>query len=436
MLNRKNSDDEEVQRLRQEISGLRKAIEELSLLNVLSGAISSTMSLDNIMQKVVSESVKAIKAEQGTINLLEKDDLQANPFKTMIRKADETTPRFKYRLDQELSGWMLTHNKPLLVNDFQTSKEFGHVGSRESSIKSLLSVPLVCKGNLIGVLNLFNKKEVGGFTIDDQRLLTIIATQSAQVIENARLYAEEKRFHQLEQELEMAKEIQERLLPKESPTVPNFDIAGASYPAKNVGGDYFDFFELEKERWCIALGDVAGKGIPAALLMSHLQATMRNQAMSNRNLVECISKTNNFLCRNTEDNKFVTLFCGILDPGARTYHYVNAGHNYPYHVKATGEITPLKEGGLVVGMLPDVPYEDDSIEMQPGDVVVIYSDGVTEANNEREDMFGEARLQTLLKEVRTKSAKEIVDDVYEAVKKHEASSEPDDDITVVVIKSV
>ncbi len=428
--------DEQLAGLKQENERLRQSVAELSTLNELTSVITSTMALDKIMAKVVSGSVKAVKAEQGTIHLVDKDAEAVDPFKTYIRKADETTPKERLRLDAELSGWMLRKREPLLINDFENNEYFINRQAGGLHIKTLLSVPLVCKGELIGVLNLFNKKEDQGFTSDDQRMLTIIGSQSAQVIENARLYEQEKHLLEIEKDLEMAHVIQQRLLPKGSPDIRGFDIAGASHPAKDVGGDYFDFIQLDRDRWFITLGDVSGKGVSASLLMSHLQATIWNQAMSNDSVVAAISKANNVLHRNTPSNKFVTLFGGILDSSTGAYDYVNAGHNFPFHLKIDGTMEALREGGLVLGMMPDMVYEAGSTTIAPGEMVVIYSDGVTEAEDPQEEMFGDGRLQELLSSSRDKSAEELVSTIYQNVKAFEANTEQDDDITVVVVKAV
>ncbi len=427
--------DSEVERLRAENDKLKTSLKELAILNELSVLIDSTMSSSKVMEKVVAESVKAINAEQGTIHLLDKEKGKNDPFRTLIRKADETEPANKFRLDQELSGWMMINRKPLVINDFQNSKQFFNRAAGDVKIRTLLTVPLICKGELVGVLNLFNKKSNDGFSENDQRLLSIIASQSAQVIENARLYEQEKQLLKIEKELEMAYSIQQKLLPKESPDIPGFDIAGLSYAAKNVGGDYFDYIKLDDNNWCIALGDVSGKGIPAALLMSHLQATMRYQVQANQTIKDSIYKANNFICTNTEDNKFVTLFGGILDVKNKVFNYVNAGHNFPFYLSG-GKLIPLKDGGLVLGMLPDIPYDDNSIKFKKDELVVVYSDGVTEARNELEDMYGDKRLQDLIIKNQKKSATEIASVIYKEVKEFERNMEQDDDITVVVIKAI
>lgn len=430
---------EELTKLKAENERLKKSIEDLLTINNLARLISSTMPVEEILDTVVSVSVKAIGAAQGTISLLD-EQVMDDPFKTLVRKADETHFTQKYRLDQELSGWMLKHRKALLINDFQNNRTFRGEYEKVAEIQSLLSVPLLCKGKLIGVLNLFNKKEKGDkngeFFQNDQRLLSIIASQSAQVIENARLYEQEQQLFQIEQEVKTARTIQERLLPKEAPVIPGFEVAGVSYSAKNVGGDYFDFVELDDQRWVIALGDVSGKGIPASLLMASVQATLRNQALTTDTLVECVAKSNQYLYQTTESTKFVTLFCGILDAKAQSFNYVNAGHNFPLYLDKNGSIQNLETGGLMLGIVPEAAFEDAAVKFQPGEIIVIYSDGVTEAENQLEDMFGEKRLAKALQDYKHESANAIMTRIYQQVKEFEGQDKQDDDITLVVIKAV
>jgi len=184
-----------IEELEKEIQHLKKTVEDLRTINQLARIISSTMPVDQILDEVVAASVKAIKAEQGTISLLanqkEKEET-GDPFKTMIRKGGASRQRGRYRLSDHLSGWMLSNRKPLTINDVKNDNTLKGLQLLNEEIQSILSVPLMCKGNLIGVLNIFNKKDVGGFSNDDQRLLSIIASQSAQIIENARLYEKEK----------------------------------------------------------------------------------------------------------------------------------------------------------------------------------------------------------------------------------------------------
>ncbi|HEX9652064.1 MAG TPA: GAF domain-containing protein, partial [bacterium] len=257
--------DSQLEELEKENRRLKKTVEDLSSINQLATIISSTMPVEKILNRVVEVSVKAIKAEQGTISLLDEKQT-ADPFKTLIRKVDMTQPQAQFRLDDHLSGWMIANRRPLLINDLSTDQTFRGLQPLKQNIRSLLSVPLLCKGKLIGVVNLFNKKEGGLFTEDDQRLFAIIASQSAQVIENARLYEEEKRLRKFEHELQMAREIQEGLLPKAIPEAKRLDIASYFNPATQVGGDYFDYFQLGEDQISMVMADVSGHGTSAALV--------------------------------------------------------------------------------------------------------------------------------------------------------------------------
>ncbi|MFQ5865529.1 MAG: GAF domain-containing SpoIIE family protein phosphatase [bacterium] len=425
--------NEELKKLLSENERLKKSIEDLWTINQLARIISSTIPVEQILDKVVSVSVKAIGAEQGTIHLLEEKQSD-DPFKTLIRKAASSKMGVKYRLDDELSGWMIKNRKPLVINDSSHAQTMYGKHTVAQGIRSILSVPLMCKGKLIGVVNLFNKKEGGQFSKGDQRLLSIIASQSAQVIENARLYEEEKQLRYFEQQLEMAHNIQIGLLPKKSPQIECIDLAGKSIPAKIVGGDYFDFIELTDDRLGVALGDVSGKGIPAALLMSNLQATLRGQALINSSCKECIDQANYLLYTNTDPEKFVTLFYGVLDCKNKTMHYVNAGHNFPFLLDHRGKFVQLEIGGVVMGMFPDYPFEEGQLQLRSGEIIVMYSDGVTEAENEQEDQFGEKRIKQIVRQYRHSSAKEIIEKICESVDEFTGSIEQADDITLVVLK--
>ncbi|MCG8608469.1 SpoIIE family protein phosphatase [bacterium] len=431
---RKSSQDE-LQKLANENKRLKKSIEDLWTINQLARIISSTIPVNRILEKVVDVSVKAIKAEQGTISLLDPEE-NHDTFKTLIRKVDRSQPIGKYRLDNDLTGWMIKNRKPLLINDISRDETFKLQRELFKEIHSILSVPLLCKGRLIGVLNVFNKKGGLDFSSEDQRLLSIISSQSAQVIENARLYEEEKQLREFEKELETARSMQMRLLPKESPHIPCFEVAGVSHPAREVGGDYYDFIDLGDKSWGIALGDVVGKGVPAALLMSNLQATLRSQAWTNTSIVECISKTNNILYLNTESNKFATLFYGTLSPETSVFRYVNAGHNFPFHFDQKGNVSSLEKGGIVLGLIPDCPFEEDEIELKPGELVVIYSDGVTEAENTKEELFDEQRLQEVVNQSKHLNAQQLVDLLVERVKSFTGAKAQDDDITLIVLKAL
>ncbi|MCY4189084.1 MAG: GAF domain-containing protein, partial [Bryobacterales bacterium] len=232
-----------IARLEGENRRLKAAVEELSILNEVSTAVSSTSSLDATVDLIVRKCVQHLRVEQGAVLLFDRLE-QGASLKTVVRKIEQDDSRvIPMRLGDQITGWMLKNRRPLVINDFESETRFrGTSGS--SHVQSLLCVPMLLKGRLIGVVNVFNKQGTGGFCEGDQRLLSIIATQSAQVVENARLAEEEKALAVLQEELRLAREIQEKLLPRQPPQVPGYAIAGISEPAKRVGGDYFDYLEL------------------------------------------------------------------------------------------------------------------------------------------------------------------------------------------------
>ncbi len=429
----KNDYEHDLDSLRKENQRLLRAVEELSILNEISTAIASTMGLEKIESLMVKKCIKHFNVEQTAVMLL-KEENEEKPFQTMIRKADRSGFPIPYRLDAQLTGWMLKNRQPLLVNDLKTDKRFQLPPGDGVLIQSLLCAPLFLKGKMIGLIACFNKKNNEGFTDDDKRLLSIIAAQSAQVIENARLYEQEKMLSRIQEEHRLAAEIQSRLLPKSAPNIEGYDIAGVSYPAKTVGGDYFDFIPLDDKRLAFCVADISGKGIPAALLMSNLQATIRTEAHLLPKPCECLNRTNNALYQNTQANKFATLFYAVLDCKNHTICYSNAGHNRPFLWRCNGEKQELTTAGIVLSMVKDSDYSEDIININSGDLLIIYSDGITEAINKKNEEYGEKRLEELAKHLREKEAREIVDMIIDNVNNFSAKQPQFDDMTLMVIK--
>jgi serine phosphatase RsbU (regulator of sigma subunit) len=422
-----------VSRLEEENRRLRRALEELAVLNEIASAICSTMSLDRMVESMVEKCVHHLKVEQGAVMLLREEEADA-PFQTMVRKTDSAANVVPYHFGGQLTGWMLKNRRPLLINDLKSDPRFQAVGPADFPIRSLLSVPLVLKGRLIGLLNVFNRQGREGFTEEDQRLLGIIAAQSAQAIENARLYEEEQTLLRVQEELRLAYEIQTNLLPKASPEVAGYDIAGKSIPAQDVGGDYYDFIPMDDRRLAICLGDVSGKGMPAALLMANVQATVRGQTLLSLSPGECVRRSNTLLFRSTDIQRFVTFFYGILDTGENRFSYSNAGHNHPLLFSADREPLRLGTGGLVLGIMEDVPFGEKEVSFNPGDLLVIYSDGITEAMDAQEEDFGEERLIAVAREHREDSCRELIEKVLQAVRRHAGNVPQMDDMTLVAIR--
>lgn len=411
---------------------LRRAVEELSILNEIASAISSTMEVEKITNLILSKCIKKIDVEQGTVTLLKED--VSNPFKTFVRVEDSTARGLPYHFGISLAGWMLKNQKPVLTNDLGSDPRFRGVNREEIKVRSMLCVPLKVKNRLIGLFSLFNKKK-GAFTADDQRLLSIIAIQSAQIIENARLYEEEKRLQQMEEDLKTAKNVQLSLLPKENPRLPDIDIAGFSLPAREVGGDYYDFINLDQDHLGIVIADVSGKGMPAALLMANLQATLRGQALTNYAPSQCVAKSNSLLCRSVETGKFVTLFYGILNTKEKSFTYTNAGHCYPLIFNSKGKFRKLEEGGLILGVLDNYPYQQKRIILEPGELILLFTDGISEAFNKRKEQFEEERLIKVVQENFHLDAKGISQRILDSVIAFQKDVPQSDDLTLVVVKT-
>jgi sigma-B regulation protein RsbU (phosphoserine phosphatase) len=240
----------------------------------------------------------------------------------------------------------------------------------------------------------------------------------------------------MQEEMKLAYKIQMSLLPKEPPRFAGYDVAGATIPAKAVGGDYFDFVRVNDDTLAFCLGDVSGKGMPAALLMANLQATLRSQIMTGASPKECLARANNLIYRSTDDDKFATLFYGTLDRSAHEIVYANAGHNYPLFLKAGDKPARLETGGLVLGCLENFPYAESTVSLCAGDSLLVYSDGITESINANDEEYGEERLAALFVNHRSDTAQRLIDEIVSAVKAHAIGSPQTDDMTLLVIKGI
>ncbi len=420
-----------IERLERENVRLKLAVEELSILNQISTAVSSASSLDETVDLIVRRCIQHLKVEQGAVLLF--DSLEkGSALRTMVRKVEKDTGDIPMRLGDQITGWMLTHQRPLVVNDFDTDSRF-RAPSDRGGIRSLLCVPMKLKGRLIGVVNVFNKAAGGDFGPNDQRLLSIIATQSAQLLENARLLEEQKALEILQEELRLAREIQKNLLPKEAPVLAGYQVAGHSVPAKRVGGDYYDFLDLGEERLGLCLADVSGKGITAALLMSNVQATIRSQSRMAPSIGDCVSTSNDMLYASTDSDKFVTMFYGVLDTAANRLDYCNAGHNPPVLLGGS-EAVLLETGGPVLGVLPGFPFESGQVGFEPGQTLLVYSDGFSEAMDSRENEFGDERLRDLAQEYADLAPEEMLSTILEAVQQFCGDGPQTDDMTIMAIR--
>ena len=313
-----------------------------------------------------------------------------------------------------------------------------------SALGSELLLPLAVKDTLLGILSLGPKRSEEPYSPSDVRLLQSVAAQTAIALENSQLTAEiarESAFRaRLSREIEIAREVQEGLFPQHFPPVNGIEYVGFCRPALGVGGDYYDFVKVG-EQLGIAVGDISGKGIPAALLMASLQASLRAQAISAPvDLATLMARLNELIYENSPANRYATFFYGQYDPATRSLHYVNAGHNAPmvFRPRAGGvDLLRVDGGGPVIGLLPSAAYQQFAIDLRPGDLLVGYTDGVSEAMNPDDEEWGEERMAEAVRTTCLElHPKEVVTRLMEAADGFAHGAKQHDDMTLVVVRVV
>ncbi len=312
-----------------------------------------------------------------------------------------------------------------------------------ATLQSELLLPLAVRDKLLGFISLGPKRSEEPYTSSDVRLLKSVAAQTGLALENANLVRtvadEVAQRERLNREVEIAREVQERLFPQKLPIVRGLDYAGHCRTALGVGGDYYDFLALPKGNLGIAIGDVSGKGIAAALMMASLQASLRSEATrAPENLAAALSNINRLVYEASASNRYATFFYGQYDPALGRFDYVNAGHNPPmifHDGRENGTITRLEPGGTVIGLLEDVQYEQGSVRLGPGDVLVAFTDGISEAMNPNDEEWGEDRMIDAVRACRFSSAQQLLEAIFDAATKYAGTAPQHDDMTLVVVRA-
>ncbi len=341
----------------------------------------------------------------------------------------------------------LRKNEPVVIyEDDEESWQPEDAPDRDKlrELNSQLLLPVGAKNQLSGVISLGPKLSEEPYSANDLRLLKSVASQTGLALENSRLTEaialEAVQKERINREIEIAREVQERLFPQDLPKVAGLEYYGACRPASGVGGDYYDFFDLEAEKFGIAIGDVSGKGIGASLMMASLQASLRGQAIhSGDDLASLMGNVNRLVYETSTTNRYATFFYAQYDPKTRKLHYVNAGHNPPFLLRGKGtdlEVILLTEGGPVVGMLPPmlVEYEQGEIVLKPGDMLVGSTDGITEAMNPADEEWGEDSMLEELKKLVSLPSKKVLEHIVAAADKFADGAKQHDDMTMIVIK--
>lgn len=404
----------------------------LALISKVGVTLLASATLNETLDQIVSLVFEAVPADRCL--LMMREDSTEELRVAVARLRDRVGEVGEIRVSRNVLDEVVMRGKSVLTSDAQHDPRFASGTVVLQGIRSVLAVPLGVADKVFGIIYADSPIAEGRFTEDHLKLLTTLASVAAIRVENARLLEAQLQQERLERELQLAMEIQQRFQPTAPPVVNGYELQGISFPCYEIGGDYYDFIERDDGRLVIALGDVSGKGTAAALLMSSLHAAVHAQAGSHDTLVETISAVNRYLADNIPPNRFVTLFYAELDPPTGTLSFLNAGHNPPLIVHSAGTVEQLASGGLPLGIKRDAEYREGRTQLQMGDILVIYSDGVTEAASPSGEEFGPTRLYEVVSRNIDASAAGVRDRIESALTKFSQGTQAADDITLVIVK--
>ncbi len=417
-----------IQRILTQLFGREKS-DYRNILESLSHDILTILDVDNLKQKITSVLTESLMLEN--VHLIIESPFGDYRVDFLTESGTEV---YSFSVNSELISLMRKRNKPISVEELINSMESEEEKEILNRLNCYLLMPLSHREDLKGILCLGNKLTRTSFSADDASLLNLLAGQIAIALENIELYKEKIAKQRIEEEISLAREIQQMLLPNHVPQGKNFEISAMNIPSKEVGGDYYDFIELDDQHIGIAIGDIAGKGIPGALLMSNLQAALRASAWQYRKPELVMNKINNQLAHTTSAEKYATFFYGIFDTKKLTFTFSNAGHNYPIIKMRDGAHCFLSEGGLVIGVQPDFPYKSSQVKLSPGDTIVFYTDGITEAMNVNVEEFGEKKLIDIILHNPFHTAEELRNLIYEEMIRFTRGTPQYDDLTLIVLR--
>ena len=400
-----------------------------------------TLDFDQALTTLVEGATELIGADRGSVLML---DEATGTLSIRVARglSDEIVRSTRIRLGEGIAGQVAATGKPIALQDVRThpgwKKKQPASRSDQYADFSALCVPLEIHGTVRGVMT-FNQKRSGKpFDDDDLEFAGLIANQAAVVLFSAGLHRHFLDKQVLEQELKIARAIQQRLLPQCPPAIPGFRTAAAQTMCHSVGGDYYDFVPLASGELAVAIGDVAGHGVGSALLATDARTSLRESLSRGDSLASCLEHLNDVLQADTSDEMYMTFILGFLDPKKRCFQFASAGHHMPVLLRG-GRVERLPAAGsnIPLGVRRGLKFGlEDPLMLERGDLLVLFTDGIWEAADSAGRRFGTAGLEESLAGHRKKSEEEIVTAVFDAVARHRATPEPEDDCTLIVLRAV
>jgi sigma-B regulation protein RsbU (phosphoserine phosphatase) len=422
--------------LREENERLRREVARQKSLVEASESLHSTLDLEALLRIILATASGAVGAERGTVYLVADDG--ASLWSKVV--AGDQHLEIRLPVGKGIAGSVAKTGETVRIDDAYADPRFDPSTDRRSGFRtrSILCAPIRSReGRTVGVFQLLNKRD-GAFVAEDVEYLDSLSVHAALALENARLHRSAIEKERQDREIAVAQGIQRTLLPARSTRRAGpFSLAGMNELCEDASGDYYDFFDLADGRTGVAIGDVSGHGLGSALVMAEARAFLRAFARTVSDLAEIVALLNEFLSRDLTNGKFMTLFLGALDEGTGDFAWCSAGHNPPFHLRrATGETGTLDATGPVLGVMPGLPYRAGTpIRLERGDVLLLYTDGATEAPDAKGDLFGEDRLQDVLREAAARPAEGILDAVKAALVAWTGGKPNRDDLTLAVVRA-
>jgi serine phosphatase RsbU (regulator of sigma subunit) len=405
----------------------------ISVMGAVSQALIYHMPLEKLLDHIMDVLIQHLPMDRGVL-MIKNEATQALEPK-VVRVQNGALRAQSIFVSQTIVRTALERNSAILISDIQADEGLRQqVSVVQAQIHSAMCVPLWNNQDIIGLIYCDRASLLEQFTEDDLRLLTLLANLAAVKIENARLIDESIKALQYERELALAVQIQKNFLPRTEPDFAPYEISGSARACRRVGGDYYDYIAIDKDRLAVVVADVSGVGVSASLLMASLRGALHEKFPGTVDLGELASKLNDFVYSSSDSHLFISFFLAIIDRRKDEVVYVNAGHNPPLLQGRRGPVRLLGSTGLCLGMFPDQSYAEETVALGPGDILCFYTDGIVESRKGEHDEYGDGRLAEKIRETSGLPAQEIRDKIFEDVFAFSGCTEAGDDMTLVVVK--